>query len=331
METRPLLSWKNRRRDVNDAAEGAVTPLVSVIMPVRNGAAFLAESINSILAQTLTDFELLIVYDKSEDNSEAIIDSYRMKDSRVKVVCGNGEGLIDALNCGISAAKATYIARMDADDLSFPERFAKQVALMEKEEADICGGHYFIIDENGHYLDARIVPLTQESIIVTLAQTVPFAHGSVMIRRSFLEANMIRYGEKKEYAFAEDYSMWATMFELGARFANVNAWIFSYRDYGHSVSKRKTNQVARDRRGIAIEFISANRGPLAAAAIALLSRRKTVEEMESMALLAFILAVRFGRFEVIRVVRALGLRAILIGFVRGARLLLLRFSPSHVT
>ena len=107
-------------------------PLVSVIMPVYNGEKYLAEAIDSILVQTFTDFELLIVDDGSQDNSAEIIRSYVKRDSRIRFFQQEqNEGSANARNRGIANAKGEFIAAMDCDDVSLPERLQKQVDFLE--------------------------------------------------------------------------------------------------------------------------------------------------------------------------------------------------------
>ena len=105
------------------------SPLVSVVLPVRNGAADLPKAIDTILAQTFTDFELIVVNDGSTDGTAAVLDAIR--DPRVRVVHQENMGLAAALNRGISLARGRYIARQDHDDWAKPTRLEKQVAFME--------------------------------------------------------------------------------------------------------------------------------------------------------------------------------------------------------
>ena len=115
------------------------SPLISVVLPAFNCAAYLPQAIESVLAQTLGDFELLIIYDESSDDTLRIIQGYQAKDPRVVLIHGQRERLVGALNRGINAATGAYIARMDADDISRPQRFARQVEQMEKQQLDFCG------------------------------------------------------------------------------------------------------------------------------------------------------------------------------------------------
>jgi glycosyltransferase involved in cell wall biosynthesis len=287
-------------------------------MPVYNSARFLAEAIESILAQTIRDFELLAVYDDSTDGSRAVLERFERLDRRVSVIQGKNKGLIAALNQGIDAAKGMYIARMDADDISLPHRFEKQLQMMESESADICGGHFFMIDQSGHFLDAFIVPIAPESILIALALSVSFAHGSVMLRRGFLEEHGIQYGTG-EHKAAEDYALWTRLHGLGAKFRNVDDWIFSYRHHDVSASQRGWNRVERDRRRISLQFIRDHRDKLTRALESLRGKEVSSREQESMAQMGFILALRFFRPNVLPALRTLRTRVLILGFYRAAR------------
>ncbi|MES9901328.1 MAG: glycosyltransferase [Sedimenticola sp.] len=208
--------------------------LISVVMPVYNGQKYLKEALESVLNQTHKNFELIVIDDGSTDKSLEILKSY--KDSRVSIVSRENRGLIFSLNEGIRLAKGKYIARMDADDISLPTRFHEQIALMENESLDICGGHYFIINGGGKYTDAVIVPTTEDNILLNISYTVPFAHGSVMIRKEILD--VITY-DVNENSAVEDYALWVNLIKAGCAFGNVSEFIFSYRDTGDSFSKSK--------------------------------------------------------------------------------------------
>ena len=124
-------------------------PQVSIIMPVYNGEKFLKEAIESILSQTFTDFEFIIVNDGSIDSSLKIIREYANRDSRIKIIDQKNTGIIGALNNALKASKGTYIARMDSDDISNPDRLKKQIEYIEKENAYLCGTWAISIDKNG--------------------------------------------------------------------------------------------------------------------------------------------------------------------------------------
>lgn len=217
-------------------------PLISVVMPVYNSATYLYEAIESVLSQTLSDFELIIIYDESNDGSISIINQFQRNDSRVKLIYGNNERLIGALNQGVDVARGKFIARMDADDISLPERFEKQVQLMESAGADICGCHFVVIGQSGMPFSAKTVPLTRSAFIIYLACTVPFAHGSVMMRTSFVKKHALKYN--KNICSAEDYDLWINFFENNAVFVNVDLFLFKYRETSDSLSKIMSKETA---------------------------------------------------------------------------------------
>ena len=127
--------------------------LISVIMSVYNGEKYLVQAIDSILNQTYQNFEFIIIDDCSTDNSSHILQEYAKKDSRIKIIKKEKnigiKGFIENLNLGISIAKGKYIARMDADDISLPERFQKQVNFLEKNsDFSLCFSNAKILQEN---------------------------------------------------------------------------------------------------------------------------------------------------------------------------------------
>lgn len=215
-------------------------PIISVVMPVYNAENYLDEAIESILNQTYQDFEFIIINDGSEDKSLEIIEKYQKQDKRIVLISRENKGLIESLNEGIEKASGKYIARMDADDISLPERFEKQINLMIKEKIDICGGHYFIIDENNRYLSSRVVSSKIDFNKIILSRSVPFAHGSVMFRKSFYNENKLKYGNT-EYIKAEDYALWINFAEHNAKISNVDDFLFKYRHLQNSLSKQTIN------------------------------------------------------------------------------------------
>ena len=115
------------------------------------------------------------------------------------------KGLIESLNLGISISNGEYIARMDADDISLVNRFEMQLTYMIKNNIDICGCHYYVINEVNHYKNAIIEPIDSDDISLRLSTSVPFAHGSVMIKKSLFDAH--KYGQTP-FKSVEDYALW---------------------------------------------------------------------------------------------------------------------------
>ena len=256
----------------------APSPLISVVLPAYNCASYLSQAIESILAQTLADFQLLIVYDESKDDTLKIIENYLARDPRIVLIYGQGERLVGALNLGIQASTGTYIARMDADDISRPERFGKQVAQIEKQNLDFCGCNIGMVNEIGRQIKEVIMPTSADLVTITLACTVPFAHGSVMMRKAFLDQHALRYQAK---AFAEDYQFWCQAYHLGARFGNVNERLFDYRHFEQSLSKVHAKVVARHTSALRRTFVQDNLAVVTAAINRLLASPVTLSERDS--------------------------------------------------
>lgn len=180
-------------------------PVVSVVLPVFNAAAYLHEALDSLCTQTFAQFEIVLVDDASTDNSRLIAETYAQKDARLNIIANTqGKGLAGALNSGLEAAAGDYIARMDADDISLPSRLEKQLAFMQAHpDIALCGTgiHYF---GAGPALDV-LYPLTHEQIFCRMLFVNPLAHPTVLWRREvFLRAGL-RYDPTSH---AEDYDLW---------------------------------------------------------------------------------------------------------------------------
>lgn len=220
-------------------------PRISIIMPVYNGQRFIDEAIDSIITQTFKDFELIIIDDGSNDNTNAILNDWIRRDNRIKIHKQSNSGIVSALNKGIEIATGDYIARMDADDLSHPERLELQYDYLCRHNLDICGCDYYEIDENNIINNLRIVPKTPEMIAIALCSNVPFAHPSVMFKTEFLVKNNIFYGQSV-YKNAEDLALWVSFYNKGAKFGNVDSILFKYRVLQDSLSKKKRNLILRE-------------------------------------------------------------------------------------
>ena len=146
------------------------TPMISVVMPVYNAEKYVAEAVESILQQTYTDFEFIIIDDCSTDNSYGILQTYAAKDIRIRLFKNDvNNKLPNTLNFGIAQSNGKYIARMDADDISLPERFAKQVEFMESHpEIGVCGTLIKeFIDENEQITRMVEYPVEHKLISIT--------------------------------------------------------------------------------------------------------------------------------------------------------------------
>jgi glycosyltransferase involved in cell wall biosynthesis len=184
--------------------------LITVLMPVYNAEKYLHEAIDSILNQTYKHFELIIINDGSTDRSEEIIKSY--KDPRIQYLKNNTNlGLSATLNKGLQLATGKYIARMDADDISHPARFEKQVAYLESHpDYGIVGSMYVMLDgERKIYEIGGMSFREDEEIKISLFSNNVFAHGETMFRKELIDRHNFSYN--KIYNPCEDYYLWTQM------------------------------------------------------------------------------------------------------------------------
>jgi glycosyltransferase involved in cell wall biosynthesis len=224
-----------------------MNPRISVIMPVWNGEKYLAAAVESILAQTFGDFELIIVDDGSTDSTPDIIASYR--DPRLRVVKLDHAGIVSALNAGVAQARAAWIARQDADDISKPTRFEKQwEAVSLNKDVVLSHTDVELIGEIG---DARRpwFPKTKAFLALKLCFQCPVVHSTVLFNKeAFIKAG----GYRPEERHAEDYALWGRMIELGG-VAGIPEKLLSLRMHSVSVSRQNLEtQVALSKK-ISIE------------------------------------------------------------------------------
>jgi glycosyltransferase involved in cell wall biosynthesis len=181
-------------------------PVISVVMSVYNGQKYLCESIDSILNQTCKNFGFIIINDGSKDNSLDILLGYQARDNRVLIVNQNNIGLTRSLNRGIKVAAAEYIARQDADDISLPTRFEKQLNYMESHpEVAVIGCLGDVFSANGTLRTTRNPKYSREGIKRHLASKNLFMHGSAMMRKSCLA----KVGFYREFfRHSQDYDLW---------------------------------------------------------------------------------------------------------------------------
>lgn len=205
-------------------------PRVTVLMPVFNGAQYLRAAMESILTQTFSDFEFLLMNDGSSDSSVTIINSY--SDDRIRLVSnGANLGLIETLNRGLLLARGEYVARMDCDDISHPERLALQVAHMDRHADVAVCGTWLKAFGTQHFV--KRYPITDGGIRAHLLFESALAHPSVMFRRELFIAERLFYDP--DYVRAEDYELW-TRVPDSFRFANLNRILLFYRRHPQQVS-----------------------------------------------------------------------------------------------
>ena len=223
-------------------------PTISVIMSVYNGEKYLREAIDSILNQTFKDFEFIIIDDGSTDNSAEIIKSY--DDNRIVLIQQGNKGLAAALNEGIKIARGKYIARMDADDISEPDRFEVQFQYMEKNpECVVVGSLSNIISKDANFLYLEERSTDKSQLKKTLPNDTPFAHGSSFIRTSVLSSID---GYKSKMRFSQDVLLWIDLCGLGD-FAIIPKPLYNFRINPFS-NQRKSNKYIEIQRSIVNEY-----------------------------------------------------------------------------
>jgi glycosyltransferase involved in cell wall biosynthesis len=209
-------------------------PPVSVILPVRDGAADLPTAIDTILQQTFADFELIAVNDGSSDGTAAVLDGLR--DPRVRVIHQDNMGLAAALNCGIALARGRYVARQDHDDWAKPTRLEKQVAFMEANpDCALVGTRAEIWVGNRKTKRVHDHPTDNAALQFELLFNNPFVHSSMMLRKSALDA-VGGYSTDRSRQPPEDYELWS---RLARRYtvANLPERLTIYREMPMSLSR----------------------------------------------------------------------------------------------
>ena len=202
-------------------------------MPCYNASETIDEAIESIVGQTLTSWELVVVDDGSPDGSSDRAAAWVARDARVRLIRQDHTGIVPALNVGWKACRAPLVARMDADDLSDPSRLSKQLALLETAP-ELAGVSCLVeafppgIVRQGFkvYVDWLNSLVSPEDIQRQMFVESPMAHPSVMIRRSWLE----RAGGYQDNGWPEDYDLWLRLHLAGARFAKVPEVLLSWRE-----------------------------------------------------------------------------------------------------
>jgi glycosyltransferase involved in cell wall biosynthesis len=210
-------------------------PRVSVVMPVRNAARYLPAALVSILDQTLADWELVAVDDGSTDATPDILAGWG--DPRLRVARNQTSlGVAGALNVGLGLAQGEYVARQDGDDLSRPERLAKQAAYLDAHpEAGLVAGLAHWIDQEGRSLGRRQEPQSPTLLAWRLLMVNPVSHGTVMFRRALVQD---LGGYDPAFEGAEDYELWSRLARR-AGLAQLPEELVDYRVYEDSYSNQK--------------------------------------------------------------------------------------------
>lgn len=202
-------------------------PSISVVMPAYNSECYISDAIESILNQEYTDFEFIIVDDASTDGTLEIIESYALRDNRIKVIRNKTNLYIaESLNIGIANSKADIIARMDADDTSIEDRLGVQLELLcSNNNIAVVGGDILIINERGSPIGVRSYPRQSEELKRSILRFSPFAHPATMYRKSaFYRCG----GYEPSESPAEDIALWIKIGSL-YEFASCPQVVLKYR------------------------------------------------------------------------------------------------------
>jgi len=218
-------------------------PQVSVVMPVFNSEKYVGAAIESVLRQTLRDFEFIIVDDCSTDGSLGIIRMHAKKDRRIVVVQNTQNlGISKSRNAGLARARGKYIMNMDHDDVCTSGRMALQAQYLAKHpDAGIVGSDIDVINEDGAIIGERIFPKGDSAIRRMLMHSSPFTHPSTMVRSSAYDGAG-KYD--KSFEPADDYELY---FRIGRsfRFENLQSHLLKHRIYGEATTMKKTRQMMR--------------------------------------------------------------------------------------
>ena len=222
-----------------DFKASAMAVEVSVVMPVRNGEAFVELAVRSILSQTFQALELIIIDDGSFDSTPSILSSLAATDSRIRLLSSGGRGIVDALNLGIVQSGSDLIARMDADDMALPERLERQIQFMRSNPDVVASGSsVLLIDGTGIETGTRDVAVDRAAIADELQRTNAFIHPTMIIQKqALLDAGLYRHA----CTYAEDYDLWLRLEEIG-ELANLAEPTLKYRMHAGQISNIKRVQ-----------------------------------------------------------------------------------------
>jgi hypothetical protein len=211
-------------------------PLISVVMPVRNGGRWLGEAIDSVVRQTLRDLELLVIDDGSTDQTPEILNDWSRRDRRVRGLRQSSLGLVAALNYGLAEARAPFLARLDADDRAAPQRLKRQVTVLNDNSSfGLLGSWAQRIDESGRPRGELKPETSPQKLADILKRGNPFIHSTIVLRTEIARR---LGGYRSAFEAAEDYDLWLRMSEVTV-LANLPEPLVQYRRHRANVTARR--------------------------------------------------------------------------------------------
>jgi len=200
---------------------------------------YLEEAIKSVLNQTYSNFEFLIINDGSTDGTTKVLSEQKKLDKRIKLIIHKvNKGLVYSLNEGIKEARGQYIARMDADDLSYPNRLREQLSYMNNhQDCDVCGTWAKAINENGRQIFDMKAP-TGSVLKYNFWKPSPLIHPSICIKKSVIS----KYKFSAKFPRAEDYELWLRMGKAGIKMNNIPKYLLKYRINSNGISKSNQSE-----------------------------------------------------------------------------------------
>jgi len=214
-----------------------VMPTISVIMPVFNGEQFLSNAIESVLEQTFKNFELIIINDGSTDNTKNIIEKYRAIDKRIIVRNQKNIGLTKSLNIALGISKGEYIARQDADDISLPHRFEKQIYWLVNKKYEIVFSRAYYNSKNR--ITPRFSYFLPKKLLLNFIN--PFIHGSILIKKNVL---LKVGGYDENFIYSQDYKLYCDLLENNMKYKYIIEPLYILNTHDNSISKQRMNEQA---------------------------------------------------------------------------------------
>jgi glycosyltransferase involved in cell wall biosynthesis len=239
-------------------------PAVSVLMPCYNAARTIDEALTSLANQTLNDYELIAVDDGSSDQTLDILNRWAGQDARIQVLVQPHAGILEALNHGLTSCCAPYVARMDTDDRSHPERLELQVHYLDENPKTAVVGSLVAAFPAGQvrqgfqiYLEWLNALVSDEAIRREIFIESPLAHPSVAFRRELV----VKAGGYQEHGWPEDYDLWLRLYCMGAQFAKIPRVLLEWREHPQRLTRTDSRYSLENFLRAKAQYLA--RGPLA--------------------------------------------------------------------